>query len=228
MQIERDKPYAVLTGDVVGSSRLSSSDRRAMQAAMLLTSRAISEELGDVVAAPPEIFRGDGWQILVEKPAAALRVALYFRADLRSRMESHQFDTRVAIAIGRVDFVPEAGILQGDGEAFRLSGGTLESMKKRGGMRLVAADRPAERGLDVVVQLIDALASKWSDKQARAITGALRGLKQAEIAESWSPKPISQQAVAQHLDRSSWASIEVGLAYFEGVVATLNDGEQAK
>lgn len=72
-----------------------------------------------------------------------------------------------------------------------------------------------ERAFDVIVRLIDALATRWTDKQALAISGALRGMKQEEIAEKLWERRITQQAVAQHLSRAGWDALEKGIEYFE-------------
>jgi hypothetical protein len=68
---------------------------------------------------------------------------------------------------------------------------------------------------DTIVRLIDAIATRWTDKQALAISGALRGMKQEEIAEKLWEKRITQQAVAQHLSRAGWDAVEKGIEYFE-------------
>jgi len=75
--------------------------------------------------------------------------------------------------------------------------------------------------LDIIVHLIDALAVDWTEKQAQAISGALRGWTQEKIAKLWWENPITQQAVAQHLDRASWYAVENALAFFEKAVSTL-------
>ena len=178
-------------------------------------SSALRRAFKTAVPLPVGIFRGDSWQLLVTDPVQALRIALFYRASLRAETGARRLDTRMVIAIGRIDFIPGEQIAEGDGPAYRLSGRALESMHKRESMRLVYPSHPAERALSVVVHLLDALVSRWSDKQALAVTGALRGWSQEQIAKkSWS-EPISQQAVAQHLDRAAWSYVESALAYFE-------------
>jgi hypothetical protein len=68
---------------------------------------------------------------------------------------------------------------------------------------------------DVIVRLVDAIATRWTDKQALAVSGALRGMKQEEIAEKLWEERITQQAVAQHLSRAGWEAVEKGINYFE-------------
>jgi hypothetical protein len=221
MRVNKNKLYAVVTGDVIASSRLSDVHRRDLHQAMTATSRALRKAFKSSVPAEVDVFRGDSWQMVLTTPASALRIALYYRAGLRSRMESHQIDMRMALAIGKIDFIPDNRVSQGDGEAFQLSGKALESMSKSVSMRFRLPGRAEERALDVVVQLVDSLAARWSDKQARAVTGALQGWKQDKIAKTCWQEPISQQAVAQHLDRAAWSSVEIGLTFFEETVQSI-------
>jgi hypothetical protein len=196
---------------------------------MAATAETLQEVHQKDLLAPIDRFSGDSWQMVLRSVPAVLRAALLFRAGLRARMQSHQFDTRMALAIGTIDFIPGDRISQGDGEAFRQSGRLLESMRKGAKMKFSFSGRSEERQLDVVVQLVDALAARWSDRQSLAVSGALQGWTQARIAKSWLDRPISQQAVAQHLDRGSWSAVEVGLEFFEETLETiLRELEQAK
>lgn len=227
MRIKKNHIYAVVTGDVVASRSLSTARRRVLHTAMREVSRGVKEAFETAIPVAPEIFRGDGWQMLLTEPSISLRAALYYRAALVSRMESHGFDVRAAIGIGRVQFVPEASISEGDGEAFQASGTALETMPRSATLRLSFPGDPREPALDVLVQLVDRLAARWSDRQARAVTGALQGWTQTRIAETCWKDPITQQAVAQHLDRASWGAIETALRYFETTVARRADPQAA-
>ena len=82
---------------------------------------------------------------------------------------------------------------------------------------------------DTIFQLIDFLANEWTEKQAQAIAGALQGWTQDEISRSWWEKPITQQAVGQHLDRSGWNAIESALAFFEkGINSLIQDNSASE
>jgi hypothetical protein len=221
MKIDRKGLYAVLTGDIVGSSRLKEKQRLDLHKTMVLTSRELRMRFAKIVPLPVDIYRGDSWQFIVKDPAKALRIGLFFRAYIRSRMQSKKIDTRVAIGIGAIDFVPDNKILRGDGQAFRKSGGALEKLPR--GRRMILdcpdsipmADRKA---LDAMLHLIDVLVKNWTEKQAQAVSGALLGWTQEKIASRWVKNKISQQAVAQHLDRAGWNALESGLNYFEMAV----------
>ena len=215
MKTQPDKLYAVITGDIVASSLLSSNKRKMLHKVMVDSSKVLQDEFKDAVPMGVDIFRGDSWQIILSKPAKALRLALFYRAILRAKMESHRFDTRMAIALGYVDFIPGNRASEGYGEAYQLSGKALESMPKARNMSFVFPGMELEEVLNVVIQLIDSISSRWSDRQALAVTGALRGWKQEKIAEKWWKKKVSQQAVAQHLSRAGWYPVEKGILFFE-------------
>jgi hypothetical protein len=215
MKTQLDKIYAIITGDIVASSLLSSNRRKMLHKVMVDSSKVLQDEFKDAVLMGVDIFRGDSWQIILSKPAKALRLALFYRAILRAKMESHRFDTRMAIALGHVDFIPGNRASEGYGEAYQLSGKALESMPKARNMSFVFPGMELEKGLNVVIQLIDSISSRWSDKQALAVTGGLRGWKQEKIAEKWWKKKVSQQAVAQHLSRAGWYPVEKGILFFE-------------
>jgi len=215
MKTQPDKLYAIITGDIVASSLLSSNKRKMLHKVMVDSSKVLQDEFKDAVPMGVDIFRGDSWQIILSKPAKALRLALFYRAILRAKMESHRFDTRMAIALGHVDFIPGNRASEGYGEAYQLSGKALESMPKASNMSFVFPEMELEKVLNVVIQLIDSISSRWSDRQALAVTGALRGWKQEKIAEKWWKKKVSQQAVAQHLSRAGWYPVEKGILFFE-------------
>lgn len=215
MKTQPDKLYAIITGDIVASSRLSPNKRKMLHKVMVDSSKVLQDEFKDAVPMGVDIFRGDSWQLILSKPAKALRLALFYRAILRAKMESHRFDTRMAIALGHVDFIPGNRVSEGYGEAYQLSGKALESMPKASNMSFVFPGMELEKVLNVVIQLIDSISSRWSDRQALAVTGALRGWKQEKIAEKWWKKKVSQQAVAQHLSRAGWYPVEKGILFFE-------------
>jgi hypothetical protein len=78
--------YAVITGDVVHSSRLRGERWSTLVELMERTFDAVDSIVGSV-AAPFSIHRGDSFQGVLSDPALALKAALVIRAKLRSGME---------------------------------------------------------------------------------------------------------------------------------------------
>lgn len=222
MAVDLQKPVAIITGDIIGSAKLSGDARRSLHQAMQEVGARLQEALPDAVPLAPDIYRGDAWQALVIVPEKALRAGLFYRASLRAHMGSHRTDCRLAMAVDKIDFLPGNRISQGDGPAFRQSGRLMEKMPRQQRMAFSLFNETSNAaGLPIVLQLIDVLAARWSEKQALAVTGALRGWTQETIARQCWPEAISQQAVAQHLERAGWQALESALEYFEVTVAKL-------
>lgn len=214
--------HAVLTGDIVKSTRLAPAAHRQLEA-VLKEARAASASIwGDTaLPAPLTVFRGDSWQMAVREPALALRIALFVHAWLRIPGARHpSLDSRIAIGLGKVDQLPSKAHSTGSGEAFRLSGQALDRMP-RGRLLGIAVPAHARSGramaLTVVLGLTDAIVSGWTESQARAIVATLSGKRQKEIGRAWAPGPITQQAVAGHLRRANWDAIGAALTYFSEV-----------
>ncbi len=190
--------YAVLTGDLIGSSQMSDALRSECFERIRKQLEFIQQ---GKIAYPLSIYRGDSWQILLDDPKDALRLTLL----IRTALLMDNTDTRISIGIGAVDKIDEADITRSFGEAFTLSGHNLESMKKKQRMAFAA---PAMAQNDciasAVMPLLNALVDKMTAKQARAMNGALKGLSQNEIAHECK---IKQQTVKVHLDRGGWAEI---------------------
>ena len=212
---------AILTGDIESSSELPQDVRGQLPEILRTVGEDVREGFSPAVPYPIDIFRGDSWQMAVVDPVVALRVALDVRCGLHAHHPDHPIVTRIAIGIGDVDFIPEGSVSEGDGTAFRLSGQAIEEMDRRRHLAIRVAEpgTPPERApLPVLLTLMDALADGWTPRQSLAISGALRGLTQEQIGAGWRPNPISQQAVAQHLDSARWAALSEGIDYFERVV----------
>lgn len=219
MRVQSQRTYAILTGDVVGSSRLTGPSRRALHRVLKQIGTAVRRTFRDACPLPLDIYRGDGWQLLVVSPATALRIALYVRARLRVLMDEPGADTRVSIGIGKIAFIPGEEVSQGDGPAYRLSGQGLDDMPRQARLGVRSDDDAPRALLDALLVTTDALTRRWTASQARAVLGAITGKTQETIAAKWKPDPITQQAVAQHLDRAQWFAVERALSAFEGTFA---------
>ncbi len=217
--IEPGKDYAVITGDVIDSSDLEAAERKQLPATIESVSETLIEWLGGDQVWPVAIFGGDSWQLLLATPADALRAALFMRASLLA--SPLEIDTRLAIAVGGIDFVPEAGVEQADGEALRRSGRLLSELSSRSvSMGFECPDQALSRHWDLVVCLIDALVrTDWTPNRARAVTGALRGLTGVQIGELW-PAPISKQTVSRHLSEAAWEALERALSEYKAALQT--------
>lgn len=206
----------VVTGDVVASTQLSSDARRRLLAELKSGSDEVAAMLGPALPLPVDIYGGDSWQMVVARPALALRAALLFRAHLRATVTPDSrdpVDTRMALALGTVDLVPTTRVSEGEGTAFQRSGRALAELGDRR-MSFTAGDDSPLEDWDVTVRLLDEIVRVWTAKQARAMTGALRGWSQDKITALWSPR-ITQPSVANHLRAARAESVASTLERFE-------------
>lgn len=213
--MKSQKLYAVITGDVVGSSKIKGNQRSYLLSVIKSTFDTIEKIFPGRIQSPFEIHRGDSFQGVLSNPEDALRVVIVIRTNLRYGFETKQrqnaLDARIVAGIGTIDFFPSGRGSEGDGEAFRRSGPTLDKMK--GDMRLVIRTPWEEINseLDVECALLDALINRWSNEQAQAIYGKIRNLTQEQIAKQLG---ISQPAVRQRLKRAGgWAVEELCCRY---------------
>jgi len=208
--MENSNLYAAVTGDIVGSSRFRESQREDLLLVLKSSFHVVRKIMPDIIYAPFEVFRGDSFQGVLSKPEKALHVAIVIRANLRCHFHTKRrrsaVDARMVVGIGPVDFIPARRVAEGDGEAFRRSGPTLDEMKRWKEDRRLLIRTPwkeIDAELDTECALLDALIIRWSSTQARAILDQFRGLTQEEAGEKYG---ISQSGVSQLLkDAGGWA-----------------------
>ncbi len=210
-----ERIYAVLTGDLVKSTRLSPEElerARTTSASAADTVRSWREGLIDREL---EFFRGDSWQLLLNDPIHALRAAIYLRAVLRSAVD---VDTRIAIGIGRVDVIDPTRVSLSSGEAFTLSGRALDQLSSNRRMTIALPARVALLGpwMPVVAELCDGIIAEWQRRQAEIISFALtpESLSQEEIAKRLK-HPLTQQAVAKSLRGAGLQFLVSAIQQFE-------------
>ncbi len=187
----------IITGDIVNSSAIKGEEKIALIAEI----ERIGLKLSELVPLKIELFRGDSFQIQTDDPTEAIRLAILFRTALKSASPSeHEWDARVSVGIGSVDFVSEQ-IVVSDGEAFQLSGRGLDSIGKR---RLAVATPWADVNgeLSLTTAFADDIITGWSVNQARISYLKLStGDTQKEIAreENITAQNVSKILVASRV-----------------------------
>jgi hypothetical protein len=204
---------AVLTGDLIGSTR-QSADR--INDAMMAIQTATNE-----IAAwqtPPQDthftrYRGDGWQIALVQPAFALRAAVVIQAKLIAiGMES-----RISIGIGTAESLGTNNLADASGEAFVTSGKQLDSI---GDAWRIATNKKLplidEDGL--IADLLGERMGKWTPAQAQAaamyLASPYRIVTLFEIAEKLG---ISPQAVNDRIRGAGCHVIRSVVQRWEGL-----------
>lgn len=195
---------AVLTGDVVRSSALTSDGLARVRRLVGGVGRDLTGVEADAVVTH-DWYRGDGWEMVVRPGWLALRAALLARARLRAMLD---VDTRVTIGVGPSDDPARA--------AFIRSGRRLESLARDDRMGFAGPDPHEATAWDAAMGMIDdTVAARWTPRRAIAMMGALRGWTQARTGRLYRPR-ITQATVGEHLERAGWSGLKRVLAAYEG------------
>ena len=129
---------------------------------------------------------------------------------------STDFDIRLAVGIGQVDFIKKSKISTSDGEAFRFSGEALDTLKNESYRLIIKTpNNEFDEALEPAILLLDALIQKWTLNGAELVLHLLQNKKEEEIATLIN---ISQSAVNQRKKNAQWFAIEKLIQYFEKTV----------
>jgi len=218
--------YAVVTGDIVGSSRFNINQRSDLLSVLKTSFGSIEEIFPGTIYTPFEIHRGDSFQGVLSKPEIALPAAIAIRAGLRYGFETKKrrkaLDARIAVGIGSIDFLPNGRGTEGDGDAFRRSGPILDEMKGDRRLLIRTPSKEINAELDTECALIDALINRWSTEQAQVILYQVKGLTQESAAKELG---ISQPAVRLRLQSAGgWAIEELLKRYKDQISKIISPG----
>ncbi|MDQ1089103.1 MULTISPECIES: SatD family protein [unclassified Siphonobacter] len=210
------KVFAVLTGDIVDSTKLVIPERKVLMKNLdyLFTRLEAKNELQ--LKIPFEVFRGDSFQGLLDTPAEALRVALLIRSYLKSDFYSGQnLDARIGIGIGTVAY-KSPKLSESDGEAFHYSGRLLDGMKKHPNRIEIQSSWPAlDAEINTGLVLLETITSKWTAAQADIMYLKLLGHTEVNISATLG---ITQSAVNQRSNAASWNAVDLFVKRFYTVV----------
>ena len=204
---------AIITGDIVRSEMIPI-DKRDLLIKVL---HNIVAELQKMSPMKMEIFRGDSFQVVIERPEASLKIASMIRAGLKAYCPTDSkpvWDARISIGIGTTDYQGDS-IVTSDGEAFKLSGRGLDAIEKN---RLVLSScwKDVDEELEVGLAFLDDLVSHWSANQAKVIyLSVAQKLSQASIAKSIEK---SQQNVSKTLTSAKESLLVRFLNRFETII----------
>ena len=207
--------YAVLTGDIIGSTKLGPDGLDAAMSRLRRLVQEFEQVQPETVVGQPGVFRGDSWQVCLKRPALALTAAVFIRAGFKAE----NFDTRIGIGWGTVERLHPERISESSGPAFARSGQALDQLGKDCSLALPQSGDSSPTGLDhpsldmlgVGVGLLDALLVRWTQRESVAVYGTLRNLSQESIAalpqaQTKEGKAPTRQAIQDALSRISWTS----------------------
>ena len=171
----------IITGDIIDSTSIPIEHRKDLLTAISV----ISEELQVFSPLKCEIYRGDSFQIVVNRPEKAMLIAILLRAGLKSRVpkgSKQNWDARIAVGIGEMEFISDS-ILVSDGEAFRLSGREFDELGKRN-LAIRTRWDDANEELKISTAFADDIITNWTSSQSLVIYMSLAyQMTQKEIAD---------------------------------------------
>jgi hypothetical protein len=202
---------AVLTGDIVNSTRLGLAKDKKLTHALL----EIFE--GDKM----EFYRGDSFQAYVKDPRHALRLALLSRtAAIRLFKDEGRVmaDIRISIGIGKV-VSPVKVLKTAKGEAFLLSGRQFDNIiKMNRRLAIISNNALANEGLQVIADYLDQIFFTMTGKQAEVVFEMLKGKTQKEVAGKIKR---TKSTVHQRTLSGRWPEIESLLQRYENIINQL-------
>lgn len=209
-------PVAVLTADVVKSTRYGPSERRELHDLLLETFSAAAEKFPAAWATSLtfSITAGDEFQGVIADVSAAFRILVYVRAELAMSALSSIPELRAGIGLGSVTVPGGTSSWEQDGPAFVRSRRALESLKKsrREWRRtaIVTGDRHRDGALAAVLGLCDHIQQRWTQPQWQAIHHTIEGAKTKEVA---SRLGIARQNVTKRLQAAGWPAVDAAMTH---------------
>ena len=204
---------AIITGDIVDSTKMTKSERTAM----LQLLQSLSERLSPLCKTNIEIFRGDRFRLKVTEITKTLQITLAIRAIIRANKfagNNEQWDARLAIGIGTLDYETDS-LSTSDGEAYRLSGRGLDQI---GGARLYIETPWEEVNKELMVSTLfaDDIVTGWTQSQSRIMYEKLvKDQNQEQIGKILE---VSQQSVSKTLKAAKCHIIYSCIGRFEELV----------
>lgn len=214
-QNRNPKLYSVITGDIIKSSKLSIEMHKKLVKVLRNCSKEVSKVFTGALKYEPELFRGDSWQLLIQKPEKALSIALFYRAYLKANLMVNKIDARMAISVGTVDYIESSA---GVGDAYKISGKALDK-KGKPKIKFVSEVIKNPEVIDLIVYNSDFISSRWTRNQSKIILLALQKYDQNKIALKLK---ISQQAVSKQLDSTGWDIISNNIEFFTNALLRNN------
>ena len=206
---------AVITGDIVGSTKIAGDYKEVLHR----IDYDIKEYHNDRFIM--DIYRGDSFQCISNKPEKGLLLLLLIKAGLKRQStktgsKETQWDARMSLGIGELAEYPQSDNLrEATGDPFTKSGRSLDQMKEKGRLlQVITGVESLDEEVSAVLPMIEVITDKWSTAQADAVYQLLlySNITQKEIAHRIGK---SQRAISKRLEVSRIEAVKPYLKRFE-------------
>ncbi len=200
---------AVLTGDIVNSTKLTSVKEKALV--------KLLEQL--LKPYKYEFYRGDSFQVLIKEAGNSLRIALLCRTAAIGLTENNEADVKISIGLGEVEErIKTLGSAKG--EAFILSGRAFDALEKTDSRLVISTvNTVANLSFEILTDYIDSIYSRMTPKQAKVIFELLKGGLQQDVVKRLKK---SKSTISQHVNSGRWTEIEKILKQFGLLVKAIS------
>lgn len=199
----------IITADIVASTEIELDIREKLFAQFNDGLKQIKEQF----YIEYEWYRGDAFQIKTTNSALSTRIALLIKLWIKSfeRETKKSYDVRLSVGIGKIE-LDKKELSLSDGEAFRISGRNLDSLKLTKQSIIIDSNDSNSDSLKAESILLNAIIDNVTPIQSKVLFFKLKGLKEEEIAKQLG---LAQSTINQHSNSGNWNAISKYLEYFE-------------
>ena len=207
----KETKVAIITGDIVDSTEINFDNRENTFAQFNVGLEMIKKEF----KIDYEWYRGDAFQLKTVQPAISLRIALMIKFWIKSfEIEIKKaHDIRLSLGIGTIE-INKKQLSLSDGEAFRISGRNLDSLKSSRQSLIIDANDSYSNALKAESILLNAIINNITPIQSKVLFYKLKGYKEEDIAKKLG---LAQSTVNQHSNAGNWNVFAKYIAYFENL-----------
>jgi hypothetical protein len=194
------KPIAVISGDIVSSTKLTSDQFERLLKRIKDIQKWITEGNSSNVHS---IERGDEFQTVVHDIENALRYTIIYRIGIKAL--GKEFDSRISFAIASNATLRES-VSESMGEAFVLSGRGLKALKS--GRLFFNSDRfELAEHFDLLFKYLDRQLTELTSRQCEVMLPMLRTNEGMSISELAEKLAVATATASKSLKASGWPLI---------------------
>lgn len=166
-----------------------------------------------------EWYRGDALQVKTTDISLSIRIALLIKLWIKSfeKETKKSYDIRLSVGIGTIE-LDKKELSLSDGEAFRISGRNLDSLKSTKQSIIIDSNDLNSNSLKAESILLNAIIDNVTPTQSKVLFFKLKGFKEEEIAKQLG---LVQSTINQHSNSGNWNAISKYLDYFEKLYANV-------
>jgi hypothetical protein len=213
--MRRKQRYVVVTGDLLGSSRLTERERGGLQKKVLAALAECNERFSQDIVAPFTIVAGDEFQGLLKSVPASLDVVGFLQRAL------HPHVARFGVGCGGMSTQLYESTGPMDGECFHRSRAALtRAEKEKAATRYDTGNEFADTAVNSILDLTQAIQQDWKPLHHRRFRLYEQYRDLQKVAEK---DRVSKAAVGKSLKRAKYQAVLTAGAGVRRLLSTLTD-----